>query len=49
MSKTTITQGMEFFIGSEVQYVLCFEICTPEGKGGEKAGSANFKTITQKL
>ena len=24
--------------------VICFEICTPEGRGGEKGGIANFKT-----
>ena len=25
-------------------HVFCFEICTPEGRGGEKGGSDNFKT-----
>ena len=24
--------------------MFCFEICTPEGRGGEKGGNANFKT-----
>ena len=24
--------------------MFCFEICTPEGRGGDKGGSANFKT-----
>ena len=24
--------------------MFCFEICIPEGRGGEKEGSANFKT-----
>ena len=31
--------GVELFIGSKVY----FEICTPEGRGGEKRGNANFK------
>ena len=26
-----------------VYYRICFEICTPEGRGREKGGSANFK------
>ena len=26
------------------QCLFRFEICTPEGRGGEKGGSANFKT-----
>ena len=24
--------------------MFCFQICTPEGRSGEKGGSANFKT-----
>ena len=35
---------VELFIGSKVPCVLYFEICTPEERGGEKGGSANFKT-----
>ena len=30
-------------LGSKVQCLLCFEICTTEGRGGEKGGSANFE------
>ena len=26
--------GVELFIGSGVQCLFCFEICTPEGRGG---------------
>ena len=29
---------------SKVQCLFCFENCTPEGRGGGKGGSANFKT-----
>ena len=36
--------GLMLFIGSKVPCLFCFEIFTPEGKGGEKGGSANFKT-----
>ena len=25
------------------RYVFCFEMCIPEGRGGEKGGMANFK------
>ena len=39
-----IDTGVKFFIGSKVQCMFCFEICTPEDRGGEKRGSANFKT-----
>ena len=35
--------GVELIIGSKVLCMLCFEICTPEGRGGEKGGSVNFK------
>ena len=28
----------------KVLWLFCFEICTPEGRGGEKGGSANFET-----
>ena len=38
------TTGVWLFIGSKVLCVFCFEICTPEVRGGEKGGSANFKT-----
>ena len=30
--------GMELILGSKVQCVFCFEISTPEGRGGEKGG-----------
>ena len=33
-------------IWSKVLCLFCFEICTPEGRGGEKGGSSNFKTKT---
>ena len=33
-------QGWSYLLG---QSVFCFEICTPEGRGGENGGSANFK------
>ena len=36
--------GVKLFIGSKVPWLFCFEICTPEGRGGEKGGSANFET-----
>ena len=36
--------GIKSFIASEAQCMFCFEICTPEGKGGENGGSANLKT-----
>ena len=36
--------GVKLFIGSKVLYVFCSEICTPQERGGEKGGSANFKT-----
>ena len=29
---------------SKVLCLFCFEICPPEGRGGEKGGSVNFKT-----
>ena len=35
--------GVKLFIGSKDQCMFCFEICTPEGRGGEKGGRANFK------
>ena len=28
--------GVELFIGSKVQCMLCFEICTPEGRGEKR-------------
>ena len=41
---------VESFIGSKVECMFCFEICTPEGRGGEKVGSANFqKTQNQEI
>ena len=33
--------AVELILGSKVQ---CFEICTPEGRGGEKGGRTNFET-----
>ena len=33
---------VKLFIGSKVLCVFCFGFCTPEGRGGEKGGSANF-------
>ena len=38
------TTGVKLFLGSKVLCMFCFEICTPEGRGGEKGGSTNFKT-----
>ena len=38
------TTRVKLFIGSKVLFVFCSEICTPKGRGGEKGGSANFKT-----
>ena len=35
--------GVMLFIGLKVLCMFCFEICTKE-RGGEKGGSANFKT-----
>ena len=32
--------GVELILRSKL---FCFEICTPEGRGGEKGGNANFK------
>ena len=37
------TAKLKSFIGSKDQCVFCFEICTPEGRGGEKRESAKFK------
>ena len=34
---------MGLFMGSKVQCMFCFEICTPEGSWGENGGSANFE------
>ena len=36
--------GVEVFMMSKVLCLICFEIYTPEGKGGENGGSANLKT-----
>ena len=36
--------GVKLFIGAKDPCMFCLEICTPEGRGGEKGGSANFKT-----
>ena len=46
--------GVELFIGSTVLCMFGFEICTPEGRGGNEEGNANFKTnhtepLTQEL
>ena len=35
---------MKLLIGSKVLFLFCLEICTPEGRGGEKRENANFKT-----
>ena len=35
--------GVELILGSKVLCLFCFEICTAEGRGGEKGGS-DFKT-----
>ena len=34
--------GMEFFLGSKVQCLFCFETSTTEGRGEEMGGSGNF-------
>ena len=39
-----ICAGVKLFIGSKVQCMFCFEIFTPEGRGEEVGGNANFKT-----
>ena len=36
--------GVKLFIGAKDPCMFCLEICTPEGRGGEKGGSASFKT-----
>ena len=36
--------GLKLFIGSKVLCMFCVEICTPEGRGGEKDRNANVKT-----
>ena len=36
--------GVELILGSKVPCLFCFEIYTPEGRGGEKGGNVNFKT-----
>ena len=36
--------GGQVFIMSKVQCMFCLETCTTEGGGGEKGGSANFRT-----
>ena len=38
------TRPVKLFIGAKVLCVICFKIFIPEGRGGEKVGSANFKT-----
>ena len=35
--------GVELILGSKVQCLFCFEICTTEGRGGGNGGSASFK------
>ena len=37
-------QGPSFFIGSMVQCMFSYGICSQEERGGEKGGRANFKT-----
>ena len=34
--KRNVSTGVKLFIGSKVQCMLCFEICSPEGRDGEK-------------
>ena len=36
-------ERVQLFIGPEVQCVFCFEICTPQGRGGENGGRANLR------
>ena len=35
---------VKLIIGSNVRCLFCFAICTPEQRGGEKGGNANFET-----
>ena len=35
---------VKYILVWKVLCLFCFEICTTEGRGGEKGGSANFKT-----
>ena len=35
---------VKLYFGSMVPCKFCFEICSPEGRGGEKGGRENFKT-----
>ena len=48
-STTSISSSNDIYrvklpIGSKVLWVFCFEICTAEGREGEKGGNANFTT-----
>ena len=36
--------GVKLLIGSKVLCMFYVAFCTPEGRGGGKGGSANFKT-----
>ena len=38
-----------YILGSKVLCMFCFETCSTEGRGGEKAGSAKFQKNTQNL
>ena len=38
-----LSTGVEAFLISKVQCMLCFEIRISEGRGREKGGNANFK------
>ena len=37
--------GVRLIIGSKVLCMFCSEICTPVGRGGEKGGNVNLKTM----
>ena len=39
MVDRVLQAGVKLFIGSKVPCMFCVEICTPEGRGGEKEGS----------
>ena len=49
VTKIAVSLPLEMYrgqviIGPKVLCMFLFEICTPEGRGGEKGGNANFKT-----
>ena len=41
--------GVKTFLMNKVKCVFCFEICTPEGRGGDKGENDTFKKSTQNL